>query len=78
MPMPASAKLFFTLQEVAEILSLHPETVRRYCARGDLPAIKAGGPSGSHEWRIRADWLDKWGVDNLYDPRGGADGRSKR
>ncbi|GEO94589.1 hypothetical protein KTU01_07120 [Kocuria turfanensis] len=77
MPMPASAKLFFTLQQVADLLSLHPKTVARYFAIGEIPAIKVGGP-GNHEWRVRSDWLDKWARDNLYDPRGGADKRSNR
>ncbi|WP_368830467.1 helix-turn-helix domain-containing protein [Kocuria arenosa] len=75
--MPASAKLFFTLQEVADLLSLHPKTVGRYSATGEIPAIKVGG-IGNHEWRVRSDWLDQWAGDNMYDPRGGADGRGQR
>ena len=55
--------------EVAEMLSLHPETVRRHLARGELPGVKIGNGVSS-SWRIRADWLDKWAEENMYDPRG--------
>lgn len=74
MPDPVPQRQYYTLQQVAEILSLHPETVRRYLARGDLPAIKVG-EGRSHHWRVRSDWLDKWADENIYDPRGGADKR---
>lgn len=38
-------------REVAENLHVSERTVRRMCARGELPAIKAGG-----QWRIYPDW----------------------
>lgn len=33
---------YITLQEAAEVLSISPKTVRRYIARGELPAYSLG------------------------------------
>ena len=39
---------FFTVDQFAQILDMHPRTVRRYIREGQLRATKVGG-----EWRIR-------------------------
>ena len=38
--MPDTAVL--TVQEVAELLRLHPTTIRKYIKAGELPVIKLG------------------------------------
>ena len=46
---------FYTAEEVAEALRLHPYTVRRLCREKRVPAFKFGG-----QWRFRKDDIDKW------------------
>lgn len=46
---------FLTVPEVAAYLRVDPQTVRRWCTSGDLPAIRAGGRG---VFRIRRDALD--------------------
>lgn len=46
---------FYTAEEVAEVLKLHPYTVRRLCREKKVPAFKFGG-----QWRFRKDEIDKW------------------
>lgn len=45
---------FYTAEEVAEVLRLHPYTVRRLCREKKVPAFKFGG-----QWRFRKDKIDK-------------------
>jgi len=47
-------KTTFTLSEVAELLSCHPETLRRAIKAGDLRAAKLGKNTGCPRpiWRI--------------------------
>jgi excisionase family DNA binding protein len=42
-----------TIEEVAEYLRVHYDTVRRWCRKGTLPAAKVGGT-----YRIRRDTLE--------------------
>ena len=42
----------FTVDEVAQVLDLHPKTVRRHIREGRLPAARVGG-----EWRVREEDL---------------------
>lgn len=35
--------LYYTTKEVAEMLKVHNESVRRWIRQGDLPAVKLGG-----------------------------------
>ncbi len=46
---------WLTVQQVAERLSLHPETIRRMLKRGDLPGRFLGRRPG---WRIAEDDLE--------------------
>jgi excisionase family DNA binding protein len=46
---------FYTAEEVAEVLRLHPYTVRRLCREKKVPAFKFGG-----QWRFRKDDIDRW------------------
>jgi len=51
----AVPKVVFTLKEVAEYLNMHPDTVRRYVKRGELPAFKIGT-----DWRFNKESIDRW------------------
>lgn len=42
---------YMTTREAAQLLRLHPETVREMLRRGDLDGIKTGG-SGQCQWRV--------------------------
>ena len=46
---------FYTAEEVASVLRLHPYTVRRLCREKKVPAFKFGG-----QWRFRKDEIDAW------------------
>lgn len=46
---------YYTIEEVAKALRLHPYTVRRLCREGKVPGFKFGG-----QWRFRKDEIDKW------------------
>jgi len=48
------ATIYLTPEEVAYLLRLHPETVRRFCREGKIPAIHVGGV-----WRIPLTELAK-------------------
>lgn len=53
-------KEYLTLNEVAELLSVNPETVRRWSNDGSIPAAKVGGI-----WRYR-----KVDIDRLFEKNG--------
>jgi len=44
---------FYTAEEVAEVLRLHPYTVRRLCREKKVPAFKFGG-----QWRFNKNVID--------------------
>jgi excisionase family DNA binding protein len=44
-----------TINEVAELLRLHPTTVYRLAKKGTLPAFKIG-----YSWRFDAQDLNRW------------------
>ena len=46
---------FYTVDEVAKVLRLHPYTVRRLCRDKRVPAFKFGG-----QWRFRRDEIEQW------------------
>lgn len=45
----------YTAEEVAEVLKLHPYTIRRLSREKKIPAFKFGG-----QWRYRIDEIEKW------------------
>lgn len=57
---PALEQRFYTTDEVAKLLQVDPESVRRYVRRGDLRAVKLGGKF----IRIDKADLDKF-IENL-------------
>lgn len=46
---------FYTVDEVAKVLRLHPYTVRRLCREKRVPAFKFGG-----QWRFPKVEIDAW------------------
>jgi len=46
---------FYTVDEVAKVLRLHPYTVRRLCREKRVPAFKFGG-----QWRFSKVEIEKW------------------
>jgi len=44
---------FYTAEEVAKVLRLHPYTVRRLCREKKVPAFKFGG-----QWRFNKQEID--------------------
>lgn len=69
-PPPIGERLL-TLQEAAEILRLHPRTVRLYVRSGELEGRVIGG-----RWRFRRCDLDKFFEDapRVWDQPGNDDG----
>jgi len=56
---------YFNVIEASRRLRIHPETVKRLCRQGDLPAIKI-----HNTWLIAKDTLDNFA--GTYVPRRGA------
>jgi excisionase family DNA binding protein len=46
---------FYTAEEIAKVLRLHPYTIRRLAREKKVPAFRAGG-----QWRFRKDDIDQW------------------
>jgi excisionase family DNA binding protein len=46
---------FYTAEEVAKVLRLHPYTVRRLCREKKVPAFKFGG-----QWRFDKMEITQW------------------
>jgi len=56
---------YFNVIEASRRLKVHPETVKRLCRQGDLPAIKI-----HNTWLIARDTLDNFS--GTYSPKRGA------
>ena len=56
---------YFNVIEASRRLKVHPETVKRLCRQGDLPAIKI-----HNTWLIATDTLDNFA--GTYNPKRGA------
>jgi excisionase family DNA binding protein len=56
---------YYTANDAARVLKVHPETVKRLCRQGDLPADKL-----HNTWLIRKDVLDVFS--GTYNSRPGA------
>jgi excisionase family DNA binding protein len=46
---------FYTAEEIAKVLRLHPYTIRRLSREQKIPAFKFGG-----KWRYRKDEIYNW------------------
>jgi excisionase family DNA binding protein len=58
--MNMETKEYLTLKDVAELLTIDEETVRRWSVSGKIPAVKIG-----HFWRYR-----KADIDTLFNQGG--------
>ena len=56
---------YFNVIEVGHRLRVHPETVKRLCRQGDLPAIKI-----HNTWLVTKEALDSFA--GIYSPKRGA------
>jgi len=56
---------YFNVIEAGRRLKIHPETVKRLCRQGDLPAVKI-----HNTWLINGDTLENFA--GTYIPRRGA------
>ena len=56
---------YFNVLEASRVLRIHPETVKRLCRQGDLPAVKI-----HNTWLIDRDILDNFA--GTYIPKRGA------
>lgn len=62
-----SIEMLIDAEAAAEILHLHPKTVKRFAAAGVIPAMRIG-----KLWRFRASSLDAWAREQIgsnCDPR---------
>ena len=62
---------YFNVIEAGRRLKIHPETVKRLCRQGDLPATKI-----HNTWLINRDILENFA--GTYSPRRGAKKRLLR
>jgi len=56
-----------TVQEVADRLGVHPDTIRQWIRNGELGAIDLGGRAG---YRIREQDLDRFIQERFRGPNG--------
>jgi excisionase family DNA binding protein len=56
---------YYNVIEASRRLRIHPETVKRLCRQGDLPAVKL-----HNTWLIKRDILDNFAA--TYVPKRGA------
>ena len=56
---------YYNAIEASRLLKIHPETVKRLCRQGDLPAVKI-----HNTWLIRREILDNFA--GTYSPSRGA------
>ena len=56
---------YYNVIEASRRLKIHPETVKRLCRQGDLPAVKL-----HNTWLIKRDILDNFAA--TYVPKRGA------
>jgi len=61
---------FMTPDEVASLLRVSPDAVRRLLRRGDLPAIRVG-----RAWRVDEAELQRWVRRGMFRAMGRANGR---
>lgn len=54
---------FYSVDEIARIIDLHPKTVRRFIREGKIKAKKAG-----REWRIHEDDFKEYAHSELREP----------
>jgi len=55
--MQAHKAEILTPEQAAELLHIHPETVRQWCRSGKLPASQLGGSQGN--WQISKEAISK-------------------
>jgi excisionase family DNA binding protein len=56
----------YTVEEIAQELGVHPDTVRRWIRKGELEAIDLGGSAG---YRITQEALERFLRDRASRPK---------
>jgi len=46
---------FLTVEELADLLKVHPRTIQRIIQRKEMPAVRVG-----RQWRFRREWVAEW------------------
>jgi len=54
-PTARSFEALLSLEQAANLLRLHPDTLKKKAQRREIPALKIG-----KRWRFRASLLDAW------------------
>lgn len=62
-----------TVEEVAKLLKLKPQTVYKWAQEGRIPAAKLG-----KEWRFRRRILDEWIDSQIMESPGGKNLQARR
>lgn len=55
---------FFTIDELAEYLRVHPTTIYRLLRQGRLPGFRVGG-----NWRFRRSLIEQWQAEQASETR---------
>ncbi|HJU29514.1 MAG TPA: helix-turn-helix domain-containing protein, partial [Candidatus Binataceae bacterium] len=55
---------FFTIDELAEYLRVHPTTIYRLLRQGRLPGFRVGG-----NWRFRRGLIEQWQTQQTSETR---------
>lgn len=55
-------KLLYTMTEMAAMTGHHPQTIRKYCREGLIPAEWTGT-----RWRFRKPVIDRWLAEQRQD-----------
>ncbi len=58
---------WLTVEQIAELLQVNPETVRRWIRSGELPVLDLGGPKTGY--RIKRSEVDSF-ISQRYGPVG--------
>jgi excisionase family DNA binding protein len=63
-----TTETFYTLEEAARMLKLHPQTVRRWIRQGKLPARRFG-----KQFRLRPEDIERFAQPTVSEPAQEAD-----
>ena len=74
MATPTSTPTLWTLPQLADYLQLHPETVRDWVARGEVPHLRISPDGRRPTIRFRARDVEEW-LEGMTSPGSMSHGR---